>query len=110
MEYGKPAYIFNPPILDRSRLEKSVIRNYLLSRLSSKTFVISFVLVTALAVMDLFVLNWASVHNMELVPYGSAITYSTVICLYGACIVEAFGISILVKAGTATLTRCRSLI
>ncbi len=87
-----------------------MFREYLFGRLTSKTFVVPFVIVTLLCAIDLLALSWAGAGGLSLLPYGSDIGYGTVLSLYGLCIIEAFGMSVFVKFAAALWARARHLL
>lgn len=73
-----------------------------MERVTAKSFVVSFALVTALCIMDLAIFGLAKQYGIDL-PYGSALSYGMIIGLYSVCIVECLGLSLLVQVGRSVV-------
>ena len=89
-------------------MAQNLLREILVGRLASRAFVVPFILVTLLCMIDLAAMNMGGSRMLSLIPYGYAISYGTVLSLYVVCIIESFGISIMTRVAASAWTRLKS--
>ena len=64
--------------------------------MTSKSFILSFTFASILCIMDIAIFGLAKLYGVNL-PYGSALSYGTIIGLYSMCVIESLGLSLLLK-------------
>lgn len=97
----------NAPNLVRKNLNWNMMMAYFFGRVTSKTFVITFTLVTLLCVMDLAVIRLGAAYLMY-TPIGDDVSYGTIASLYFLCVIEALGMSVFARAVSQVWKGCKT--